>query len=93
MGAEVKEGEFDTFGPQNIAPLIAWLCSDDAKDTHGQVFRVGGRTVWLVAPWKTAATLKGEGTWKPAELGEKIKAELAKGITKREDMMDVFANL
>jgi NAD(P)-dependent dehydrogenase (short-subunit alcohol dehydrogenase family) len=28
MGGEVKPGEFDMFGPQNIAPLVAWLASD-----------------------------------------------------------------
>ena len=30
MGGEVKPGEFDMFSPANIAPLVAWLASDDA---------------------------------------------------------------
>ena len=45
MGGDVKAGEFDVWGPQNIAPLVAWLASDDAAGCNGQVFRVGGRTV------------------------------------------------
>src|SRR5271169_943405 len=38
---QVKSGEWDAFGPANVAPLVAWLGSDDAKDVHGEVFRVG----------------------------------------------------
>src|SRR6185369_6701704 len=35
MGREVGEGQFDVFSPANIAPLVTWLASDDAKDCHG----------------------------------------------------------
>src|SRR6187401_3143554 len=34
MGQTPKDGEFDAFGPQNIAPLVVWLASDAAKDVH-----------------------------------------------------------
>ncbi len=29
MGGEVKDGQFDVWGPQNVAPLVTWLASDD----------------------------------------------------------------
>ncbi len=91
MGAEVKEGEFDVFGPQNVAPLIAWLCSDDAKDVHGEVFRVGGGTVWLMKGWHSVSKVQQRGTWDPALLGGKLKEELAKGLTAKENLAQVFA--
>ncbi|HWP67196.1 MAG TPA: SDR family oxidoreductase [Candidatus Limnocylindria bacterium] len=93
MGGEVKQGEFDQFGPQNIAPLVAWLCSDDAAGVNGQVFRVGGRSVWPMKGWHSATRIQNPkaATWDPVELGKVIKAELAKGITKPETMADVFA--
>src|SRR5690348_1543983 len=53
MGREVKEGEFDPFAPQHISPLVAWLASDDAADVHGEVFRVGAGSVWLMQGWHT----------------------------------------
>jgi NAD(P)-dependent dehydrogenase (short-subunit alcohol dehydrogenase family) len=93
MGVEVKEGEFDLWGPQNVAPLVCWLASEDAKDVHGEVFRVGCGSVWLLQGWHTVGKVKKHEVWKPAELGEKLKVELAKGITAKEDMMKVFGDL
>src|SRR4030095_15863589 len=47
-GQPVSEGQFDVFNPANVAPLVAWLASDDAGDVHGEGVRVGGVTVWLM---------------------------------------------
>jgi NAD(P)-dependent dehydrogenase (short-subunit alcohol dehydrogenase family) len=91
MGQEAPEGEFDVFSPRNIAPLVVWLSSDDAKDVHGEVFRVGGGTVWLMKGWHSAGKVQQRATWEPGSLGGKLKAELAKGITKKESTADVFA--
>jgi NAD(P)-dependent dehydrogenase (short-subunit alcohol dehydrogenase family) len=93
MGGEVPAGEFDMFNPANIAPLVAWLASDDAAGCNGQVFRVGGRSVWPMKGWHSAARIKNEkpASWDAAALGAAIKAELAKGITKGENMGEIFA--
>jgi NAD(P)-dependent dehydrogenase (short-subunit alcohol dehydrogenase family) len=91
MGGEVKEGEFDVFSPRNVAPLVVWLASDDAKDTHGEVFRVGGGTVWLMKGWHSAGKVQQHASWEPAALGARLKAELGKGITRKESAADVFA--
>ena len=93
MGGDVKPGEFDAFGPQNIAPLVAWLASDDAAGVNGQVFRVGGRSVWPMKGWHSATRIQNDkaATWDAGDLGKVIKAELAKGITKPESMGDVFS--
>jgi hypothetical protein len=88
---QAKEGEFDVFGPQNIAPLVAWLGSDQAQNVHGEVFRVGGGTVWLMRGWHTAGKVQKHGTWEADDLGKKLETELAKGITKKETAADVFA--
>ncbi|MGH7895543.1 MAG: hypothetical protein ACREQL_12805, partial [Candidatus Binatia bacterium] len=58
-----------------------------------QVFRVGGRSVWPMKGWHSATRVKNpkEAAWDPAELGKRVKEELAKGITAGENMGDIFA--
>jgi NAD(P)-dependent dehydrogenase (short-subunit alcohol dehydrogenase family) len=92
MGAPA-EGEHDYFSPHHVAPLVAWLASDDAANVHGEVFRVGGGCVWLMQGWHSVGTVKKKGTWEPADLGSKLKTELAKGGTKKEGLGEVFRSL
>ena len=93
MGQEAKPGEFDMFAAANIAPLVAWLASDDAASCNGQVFRVGGRSVWPMKGWHSATRVKNAepAPWDPAKLGARLKEELAKGITAPETMGDIFS--
>jgi NAD(P)-dependent dehydrogenase (short-subunit alcohol dehydrogenase family) len=88
---QVKEGQFDPFSPANVAPLVAWLASDDAKDVHGEVFRVGMGSVWLMRGWHSVGKVSKPAMWDPAELGANLKEELAKGATKKESMGTVMA--
>ncbi|MBI2962463.1 MAG: SDR family NAD(P)-dependent oxidoreductase [Deltaproteobacteria bacterium] len=90
MAKKPGPGEFDVFDPGNIAPLVVWLASDEAKDVHGQVFRVGGRSVWVMQSWHSVGRVKGEGRWDPAALGKALQPELAK--VKKETMNDVFSS-
>ncbi|HEY6420742.1 MAG TPA: SDR family oxidoreductase [Candidatus Binataceae bacterium] len=89
--AQPKSGEWDAFTPAHVAPLVAWLGSDDAKDIHGEVFRVGMGTVWLMQGWHSVGKVAKKGSmWEPAELGARLKEELAKGGTKKENMGQVM---
>jgi len=89
--AAAKPGEFDAFGPANVAPLVAWLGSDDAKDVHGEIFRVGLGSVWLMQGWHSVGKISQKAIWDPNQLGAKLKEELAKGATKKESMGSVMA--
>src|SRR5262249_42838731 len=93
MGGDVKAGEFDMFGPQNISPLVAWLASDDAAGVNGPGVRGGGRRGRAKRRCHPATRIKNEkaAAWDAEALGKRIKEELAKGITAGESMGDVFA--
>ncbi len=92
--ARPKEGEWDPFCPANVAPLVAWLASDDAKDIHGEVFRVGMGTVWLMQGWHSVGHVTHRGApWDPMVLGERIREELAKGLTRKESMGEVMSSV
>jgi NAD(P)-dependent dehydrogenase (short-subunit alcohol dehydrogenase family) len=85
-------GQFDPRDPSNIAPLVVWLASDDAKDVHGEVFRSGYGAVWVMKGWHSVAQFKTTQPWDPAELGAKLKSVLAQGLTKKETMAEVVAS-
>ncbi|MGH7908190.1 MAG: hypothetical protein ACREP6_16335 [Candidatus Binataceae bacterium] len=89
---EVKPGQFDPHGPVHVAPLVCWLASDDAKDVHGEVFRAGMSSVWMMKGWHSVAKVQQKGqVWDPVALGAKLKEELARQLTKKEEMADVMA--
>ena len=92
MGRKVGEGQFDAFAPEHISPLVAWLASDDAQDVHGEVFRVGAGTVWLMQGWHSVGKVSKRAVWDAADLGTALKSELAKGATAKEDMGSLLAS-
>ncbi len=42
---EPEEGNFDTFGPQNVLPLFAYLCTPRAEKISGHLFIVWGKEI------------------------------------------------
>jgi NAD(P)-dependent dehydrogenase (short-subunit alcohol dehydrogenase family) len=55
------EGEFDEWDPANIAPVVAWLASDDAADVTGQVLVVNGDKVHLMSGWHRVGRIDNDG--------------------------------
>jgi NAD(P)-dependent dehydrogenase (short-subunit alcohol dehydrogenase family) len=71
-----KEGEFDAWNPDNMAPLIGFLASDAAADVSGQVFVMWGDHVYLMRGWSLANELTAGGKrWTVDDLIDR-KAEL-----------------
>jgi NAD(P)-dependent dehydrogenase (short-subunit alcohol dehydrogenase family) len=67
------EGDFDPLAPENIAPLVVFLCSDAAEGITGQVFGITGGLVELYQGWTPVAELHEDRRWEPAELAEQIE--------------------
>jgi NAD(P)-dependent dehydrogenase (short-subunit alcohol dehydrogenase family) len=55
-------------GPENVAPWVAWLASEAAKDVNGQVFFVMGGLIALMNEPAPARTIFHDGRWTPEEL-------------------------
>jgi NAD(P)-dependent dehydrogenase (short-subunit alcohol dehydrogenase family) len=75
VGLEPKEGEFDEWAPENIAPVVAWLAGDEAADISGQVLVVFANRVHLMTGWDLASTIETDGRWTIEDLTAR-KAEL-----------------
>jgi NAD(P)-dependent dehydrogenase (short-subunit alcohol dehydrogenase family) len=48
---EAKDGEFDVYAPENMAPLVAYLVSEQSKGVTGQVFELKGGEIFLSQGW------------------------------------------
>jgi NAD(P)-dependent dehydrogenase (short-subunit alcohol dehydrogenase family) len=90
MEKKPPPGEFDMIDPENMAPLVVYLASDDAKDISGEVFRLVGDRVWFLRGWHTIdSKAKGKARWAPEELGPVIK-EMMKKAPPKEDTTTPF---
>ena len=54
--------------PEDIAPFVAWLASDDAKDVNGYLFHVTGGEISLMNNPEPARTLQKNGRWTVEEI-------------------------
>ncbi|HEX2029923.1 MAG TPA: SDR family oxidoreductase [Actinomycetota bacterium] len=72
------EGGFDPLAPENVAPLVAYLCTDRAAHIAGQVFGITGGLVQLYQGWTPVAEIDKSDRWEVAELAERV-GELFEG--------------
>ena len=71
--AALARGEFDFFAPENVAPLVAFLCSDASSHISGKVFGVQGDSIEIFQPFTSVAEVKNDGRrWDPEEIGGRI---------------------
>ncbi|MFE0425316.1 SDR family oxidoreductase [Streptomyces sp. NPDC058953] len=61
------EGEFDTWDPANVSPLVAWLAAEDCR-ANGQMLMIRGGRIDVYEGWTVRETHRHEGRWTPAGL-------------------------
>lgn len=71
--ASIGRGEFDFFAPENVAPLVAFLCSDASGHISGKVFGVQGDSVEIFQPFTSVAEIRNAGRrWDAEDLPGRI---------------------
>jgi NAD(P)-dependent dehydrogenase (short-subunit alcohol dehydrogenase family) len=70
---DVKPGEFDVFAPENMAPLVAYLVSEQSKGVTGQVFELKGGKVWLSEGWSDGPAHDKGARFEAAELDSVVR--------------------
>ena len=72
-----RQGDFDIFDPDNTAPLVAWLCSEQSRDVTGQVFELLGGRISLALGWNDGPSEDKGARWEAAEIGKAIEKLVA----------------
>ena len=54
--------------PEDVAPMIAWLSSDEASDVTGQIFHCVGNSVSLMNTPKSTRVINKDGRWSVEEI-------------------------
>lgn len=60
--AAPDDGSFDQWDPANIAPLVAWLCTEECPAT-AQVYWTGGNKIARFLEWTRADVAEVDGRW------------------------------
>ena len=79
MMAKVAGG-FDAMAAENIAPLVVWLGSADAREVTGRVFEVAGGKISVADGWRSGPEVDKGARWEPAEVGKAVRGLLAKAV-------------
>jgi len=72
------ESGFDAMAPDNVAPLVVWLGSEEAKGITGQVFEVSGGVISVAEGWHEGPKVDRGTRWDPNELGSVVKDLVSK---------------
>lgn len=81
MMKKPEDGSFDHYAPENVAPLVVWLCSPLSAHVSGKVFEVEGGKLSIATGW-TSSGLGGifrdkKARWHPAELTDVVDTLIA----------------
>lgn len=71
------DGSFDAWAPENVAPLVVWLGSEQSAHVSGQVFESQGGRISLGDGWRTGVTRDKGALWRVEEVGEAVDALVA----------------
>ncbi|MEE9286296.1 MAG: SDR family oxidoreductase, partial [Dehalococcoidia bacterium] len=66
--------------PENLAPLVAYLCTDAADAVNGQMFHSTGSEFGWYQPLHVARSIYKEGRWTQEELATIMPKSLTRGL-------------
>ena len=78
--AQESVGQMDALKPELVAPLVVFLCTDQAADVNGRDFIVGGNEISLVSLPQKERSIFREGGWTLDALERVFASTLGAGL-------------
>ena len=75
------EAGFDAMDPANVAPVVAWLASEDSGDVTGRVLEVEGGRICVEEGWRHGPARDLGRRWQAGEVGSAVRDLLASAAT------------
>ena len=73
-------GQMDALRPEMVAPLVVFLCTDNAANVNGRDFIVGGNEISLVSLPTRERTIYREGGWTLDALDKVFAGTIGQGL-------------
>jgi len=67
--------------PEAVAPMVVWLCTDEAANVNGRDFLVGGNHIALYSLPAPVTNIMTDGVWDLDTVAKRAPEELVKGLT------------
>jgi NAD(P)-dependent dehydrogenase (short-subunit alcohol dehydrogenase family) len=66
--------------PEHVAPMVVYLCTDEAWNVNGKIFHVAGGAVSLASEETAVRQITKDGKWELPELVSLVPAQLMFGV-------------
>ena len=80
-----------TMTPDKVAPLVAWLCADEATDVSGQIFCVRKNEIFLFSPPRPVRSVHRAEGWTPETIGSDLYPALKPSLFPLQVSADLFS--